>query len=566
MVATRKFLTPLIVTTLLTLGGCNYLPTRSDDPSPADKLPPKAAETTPAAPQATPELPSVQDGHIASTAALEVIAPLTEAPTEQLSEEPGDLWQRIRGGYRLQIPENERINRSIKWYAAHDDYLQRIQQRAEPYLYFIVEEIEKRDMPMELALLPVVESAFRPFAYSPGRAAGIWQFIPSTGKAYGLHQNWWYDGRRDIVAATRAALDYLASLAKRFDGDWELALAAYNAGGGTVQRAIRKNRKSGKPTDYWSLDLPTETERYVPKLLAVAQLINRPGDHSLTFDSIPDTPYFSTVDIESQLDLALAAEMADISIETLYQLNPGFNRWASPPEGPHRLNIPVGQVDRFNDKLAALKPDQRLRWKRYQIRPGDSLNLIAKKHSTTVALLRQTNKLKGNKIRAGKHLLIPIASEQPDHYLLSSEQRRAKKANSGGKGDKIIYKVRAGDSFWSIARKHNISHKSLARWNGLSPRDTLRPGQKLTLWLKKAAENRPETIRSSLALGSAALPVAVRNSRISYQVRKGDSLALIAQRFNIQVADLKRWNSLADHYLQPGQNLRLYVNVANQTL
>jgi membrane-bound lytic murein transglycosylase D len=255
-----------------------------------------------------------------------------------------DLWARIRDGYAIPDHNNARVKQQFSAYAGRfsayagrKDYWLRVSERATPYLHLIVEAIDERGLPQELALLPVVESGFQPFAYSHGRAAGIWQFIPATGRHYGLKQNWWYDGRRDVTAATEAALDYLTYLNEMFDGDWLLALAAYNAGEGTVSRAIKRNRQAGRATDYWSLDLPRETMHYVPRLLAVSEIVAHPERHDIALTPISNEPAVAVVDLEHQVDLALAAELAEIDIETLYALNPGFNRWATAPEGPHRL-------------------------------------------------------------------------------------------------------------------------------------------------------------------------------------------------------------------------------------
>ncbi|MCW8945637.1 MAG: LysM peptidoglycan-binding domain-containing protein [Sedimenticola sp.] len=491
------------------------------------------------------------------SASLSAAAPLelTQATPEQ------DLMARLRRGFQLAIPNNSRIDSQIKWYAKHQQYLNRVQERAAPYLHFIVEEAEKRNMPAELVLLPIVESGFQPFAYSPGRAAGLWQFIPSTGKHFGLKQNWWYDGRRDVVAATQAALDYLCILANQFDGDWELALAGYNAGAGTVKRAIKRNIKQGKPTDYWSLSLPKETMNYVPRLLAVAKVMAAPEQYGLTIAEMPNQPYFEQVDIESQLDLALAADMAGISIEELYKLNPGFNRWATAPKGPHRLSIPIEKSDKFSLALAELAPEKRLRWTRYKIRSGDNLGAIARKHKTTVALLQQVNKIKGNNIRAGKHLLIPVAAKQLDQYTYTADARLAKKQNAQRKGTRITHKVRSGDTLWEIARRYSVSHQALARWNGISPRDTLQLGQTLVIWQSK--DKQANTVAQLAPF--AAPPVNTRSS-LRYSVRRGDSLALIAQRFRVSISDLRKWNTLDEGYLQPGQRLQLFVDVTEQTL
>lgn len=554
----KRYLTlPLL--TALALSGCNTLGSRAETDThavqshkvavhvdtvsaiaqPGDQTPLSAPQPAPAA--VSPE--SIDSGEQAASGA------------------PDDLMDRLRAGFSLEIPDHPRIDSQIRWFAANGDYLDRVQKRAAPYLYFILEEAEQRGIPNELALLPIVESGFRPFAYSPGRAAGLWQFIPSTGKHFGLEQNWWYDGRRDVVAATRAAFDYLSKLATRFDGDWQLALASYNAGAGTVQRAIKRNQRQGKPTDFWSLELPKETMRYVPKLLAVAKVIAHPQQYGITLAAIPNQPYFDSIDIGSQLDLALAADMAGISIEEIYRLNPGFNRWATSPAGPHRLSIPVERAERFSEALAALDPQKRLSWNRYKIRPGDNLGSIARKHKTTVALLRQVNKLKGNNIRAGKHLLIPVSVKSLDQYTQTADARLAKTQSRQRKGKRLTHQVVAGDTLWDIAKRYNVGHQALARWNGMSPRDTLRLGQKLVIW-QQNGKGQHKTAQLAPSLSSL---VDTRSS-LRYRVRKGDSLALIAQRFNVTVSDLRKWNSLDGRYLQPGQRLQLFVDVTEQTL
>ncbi len=550
----NKLIISTLLLALLTMAGCNSVPAKTpieSDSSTENHLPPQPYPI-----EYITEKPAMP-------AWAETVTELQTTPLPEKISLPPDLWERIRVSYQMQVPDNPRISQEIQWYASHPAYIDRIQQRALPYLHFIVEEVEKRGMPMEMALLPVVESAFQPFAYSPGRAAGIWQFIPSTGKIYGLKQNWWYDGRRDVVASTRAALDYLKKMAERFDGDWELALAAYNAGGGSVSKAIRRNRKKNKPIDFWSLKLPKETEGYVPRLLAIASIIGKPIDYGITLPTIANSPYFHSIDIESQLDLALSADMADISIEELYRLNPGFNRWATAPQGPHRLNIPVDKVDGFTDKLAALDPKKRLQWKRYKIRNGDNLSAIARKHNTTIALLQQVNKLRDDRIRAGKHLLIAVASKQLNQYSLSADQRMAKNLNSKRSGKKRIYTVKRGDTLWDIARSYKVSHKALARWNGLSPKDTLKLGRELAIWTKTKSN---EKVANSAPLQPFATSPINTLSSLHYRVRKGDSLACIAQKFNVTVASLRKWNTLPSKYLQPGQRLKLYVDVTELVL
>ncbi len=488
---------------------------------------------------------------------LPAVSDQLQTLVDTLPETEPDLIARMVNGFSLTFSRDQRVMQELNWYSSHPGYIQRIQERAEPYLHFILEEIDKRDMPSEIALLPAVESAFRPFAYSPGRAAGMWQFIPSTGRHFGLKQDWWYDGRRDVVSSTRAALDYLKALNKQFKGDWELALAAYNSGAGTVRNAIRYNQKRGRRTDFWSLKLPDETSAYVPRLLALSEIFRHPEEHDIALMSFPDEPYFTTVDIGTQLDLALAAEMADLPIQDLYLLNSGFNRWATDPEGPHRLNLPIDKAESFLATLEKMPPEQRLTWKRYRIKQGDSLSVIARKNNTSLKLLRQVNKLRGNRIRAGKHLLIPVSSQSYDHYVLSAEQRKESIQNRQRKGSKQHYVVKPGDSLWKIARNHNVNFKKLAKWNGMAPGDPLRTGQRLVIWI-----NQAETAE----LSPLDLQPSGTQSSLRYKVRRGDSLSRIAQRFKVSVSDLKRWNALDGKYLQPGQRLQLYVDVTEQTL
>lgn len=482
-------------------------------------------------------------------------------PPSETPAVPSDVWQRIRAGYSLPVLTDKRIAGQVAWYKRHQAYLDRVADRAEPYLWHIAEQVEARGMPAEIALLPIVESAFQPFAYSHGRAAGIWQFIPGTGRLYGLRQDWWYDGRRDVHASTRAALDYLGKLAKDFDGDWLLALAAYNSGEGTVGKAIKRNRKRGKPTDFWSLDLPRETKGYVPRLLAIARIIKDPAAHGLTLKAIPNQPYFAKVDIDGQIDLALAADLAGIDMDELYRLNPGFNRWATSPNGPHHLLLPVERAGAFQAKLAELPDEKRLHWVRHRIKSGETLIHIAKRYHTPVKLIKQVNRLRGHNIRAGKSLVIPVATRSLPSYTLSAEQRRGKKLASRPKGrHKLMHVVRNGDTLWDISRKYNVGVRQLAKWNAMAPRDVLKNKQKLVIWVKKpvVAAQAVQALNSAPTRNDAV-------QRIKYVVRRGDSLARIAAKFKVSIRDLLRWNALRkDKYLQPGQALKLFVDVTRQ--
>jgi len=471
--------------------------------------------------------------------------------------EPDDVWERIRRGFGMEGIVNSRVEPQLRWHERHPAYMERVATRAEPFLSYILDEIEERGLPTELALLPIVESAYDPFAYSHGRAAGMWQFIPSTGRHFGLKQNWWYDGRRDFIASTEAALTYLENLAERFDGNWELALAAYNAGGGNVSRSIRRNTQQGRDTDYWSLRLPQETMHYVPKMMALREVIKHPDKYGLSLKPIDNEPRIAVVELDGQIDLALAAELADIDIDDIYRLNAGFNRWATDPDGPHRLVIPIDRKEKFSTALKDLDPSERVSWHRHQIQSGESLNTIARQYNTTVEMLQDVNELRGHVIRAGDHLLVPQAMASDSDYTGSLSQRMQRiQSTQRGDREKVDYQVQSGDSFWSIAQQFSVNVRELAQWNGMAPGDTLRTGQSLTVWVDDPA--------LAQANGRLRAGPTDREREVNYQVRSGDSLARIASRFGVSVNDLLRWNSLSpDDYLQPGQQIRIVVDITN---
>ena len=469
-----------------------------------------------------------------------------------------NIWQRIRAGYALPEKDKGRTLAEINWYARHQAYIDRTVDRARPYLYLIVNEVESRGMPTEISLLPVVESAFQPFAYSHGRAAGIWQFIPSTGRIYGLKQDWWYDGRRDIMSSTKAALKYLSTLQQEFDGDWLLALAAYNSGQGTVKKAIAYNRRRGRATDFWSLKLPRETRGYVPKLLAVSAIIKNPEQYGIELKPIPDEPYLASVDTDSQIDLALAAELAGIPLQDLYRYNPAFNRWATSPDGPHHLLVPTTVAAQFEDQLNQLPDSKRIKWARHKIRNGETLSEIAEHYHTTTHVLRQVNNIRGTMIRAGHNLIIPVSTRNLKSYSLSASQRAYTTRNTPHRGEKLVHRVRRGETLWDLSRRYNISVRQLAEWNSMAPRDVLREGQKLVIWHNTGSMARPLNV-SELVSNNAL-------QKIQYIVRRGDSLSRISQKFNVKVSQLRSWNSLpVGKYLQPGQRLTLFVDVTRQS-
>jgi len=471
-------------------------------------------------------------------------------------ERQNNAWHRLQQGMQLSAVDNSRVAAQLKWFLDNPGYMQRVMERARPILPFVLDELERRGLPTELALLPIVESAYQAFAYSHGRASGMWQIIPSTGRFLGLKQNWWYDGRRDIIESTHAAITYLESLADQFDGDWELALASYNAGPGTIRSAVRHNKKRKRPADFWSLTkIRKETRDYVPKLYALRQLFAHPEKYQLDLVPITNQVSYEIVELDGQIDLALAADLAGITVNQLYQLNPAFNRWATAPDGPHRLLLPRGKAEQFKTAVAQVPPSKRINWVRHKIKNGETLSHISKKYRTTIPLIREVNNIRGNQIRAGKYLMVPTATKSLNSYSLSQQSRVAAIQDTNRSGTKQVHIVRSGQSLWSISRIYGVTTGALAKWNGIAPIDTLSVGQKLVVW------TRPELSQ----------PVSLNQTRpgnalhaLRYTVRKGDSLYLIANRFNIRVADIKRWNQVGK-YLQPGQKLKLYVDITSQS-
>ena len=467
-----------------------------------------------------------------------------------------NAWYQLQEGMQLTPVDNPRVRVQLKWFLDHPGYLQRVMERARPILPFVLDELEQRNLPSELALLPIVESAYQAFAYSHGRASGMWQIIPSTGRFLGLKQNWWYDGRRDIIESTHAAISYLDSLAKQFDGDWELALAAYNAGPGKIRSAVRYNKKKKRPTDFWHLTrIRNETRAYVPKMFALRELFANPEKYHLNLIPVTNQVSYEVVELDGQIDLALAADLAGISVNQLYQLNPAFNRWATAPKGPHRLLLPRDKAEQFKIGVAQVPPSKRINWVRHKIRNGETLSHISRKYRSTVALIKEVNNIRGHQIRAGKYLMVPTATRSLNTYTLSENSRVANIQNTNRKGNKRVHIVRSGQSLWSISRSYGVTTRALAKWNGIAPIDTLSVGQKLVVWTRAGAA---QTVSVNQTRPSNALHA------LRYTVRQGDSLYLIASRFNIKVSDIKRWNRIGK-YLQPGQKLKLYVDITSQS-
>ena len=447
-------------------------------------------------------------------------------------EAPFDIWERIRLELSLTIPDDQIAATSLyrERLYSNQTAVNRISKSGQRYLFHTLTRAQELGLPVELALLPFVESEFDPYAKSVDGATGIWQFMPATGKEWGLKSNWWYDGKKDVLASTEAALQFLTYLNEKFDGDWLLAMAAYNTGPTRVNRAIKKNKKENKPIRFWDLNLPKETTAYVPKLLVLCELIKDPKAFDVNLPSIANRPYFERVKIPGQLDLMQAADLAGLKPETIYELNPGFNQWATDPSGPHHLLLPIGVSDRFITQLESLDQNKLVRWDRYKIRRGDNLYKIASRYKIEVAVLMEINGLSSDLIIAGKEIMVPRGSAWAGIQ----------------KPREQVYIVIGGDSLWNISKKFKVSIEDVVLWNDLDIEVPLQINQEIKIF------SRYERIRQELP--SRELRTML------YPVKSGDTISRIAAKFEITSKDIQKWNEIEDvSKIFPGQVLKLLL-------
>jgi membrane-bound lytic murein transglycosylase D len=480
----------------------------------------------------TPALPALEQASPASRSGavtLERHAPPIQ-PVVAISTPPrSDLWQTIKDGLTLEpAPHGEpRIAAALNWAANRPHLIRALEPRAALYYGYVVAAVQERGLPLEVALLPIVESTLNPYAVSPKGATGIWQLMPATAHRYGIAMDWWYDGRRDPVDSTRAALDYLEYLHDYFDGDWLLALAAYNCGEGCVTRARRKAASSS----YWALKLPRETGKYVPRILALAEVLRDPSRYGWELPPIDMEPAFALAAIDDQVDVGKIAQLAALPQDEIFRLNPGLNRQATPPNGPHRILVPAATAPSLVEVLQNY-PRGPERWVQHKVKGGDTLSQIAARYHTTSAAIRSNNALKGNTIRVGQSLLVPVSATGtlPSNPMLA-------RAGYGHRAT-TSYRVQRGDSLWTISRRFNTTVTRLATANGLNRQAYLRPGQTLRVPATATPQQRPR----------------------QYRVKSGDSLWAIANRFQISVADLARWNDIQPaEILKPGAHLKLEI-------
>ncbi|MDR0736956.1 MAG: LysM peptidoglycan-binding domain-containing protein [Zoogloeaceae bacterium] len=481
----------------------------------------------------------------------EVLPPPDILQAIDLTAPTPDLWGRVRNGFLMPDLEDEQVARQQQYYQSNPEYLRRMVERSRLYLHHIVGELEQRGMPTELVLLPMVESAYNPLAYSPAQASGLWQFIPSTGKIFNLEQNWWQDQRRDIVASTSAALDYLQYLYE-FHGDWHLALASYNWGEGAVERAKRKNVAKGLPTDFSSLVLPNETRQYVPKLQALKNIFSDPDRVAeLGIPEVPNQPYFHILVTDTAMDIELAARFAEMPLEAFAALNPAHNRPIIPAKST--LIIPAERVDDFQENLRAHDAPL-INWQAYTLKAGETLEMVAPRFGLSVTNLKLINGISPlqDTVVAGVTLLTPAQGDAAlDHADFLALAARPDARFSSAR----FHTVHSGETLSGIARKYKMSLIALKRLNHLKT-SRIRAGGRLMVNPVAAQSGKPAYL---IAAGNAAqeAPVehspALESARVArHVVQKGDTLFSIARRYRVRLEDLVRWNRQAGKILQIG--------------
>ena len=463
------------------------------------------------------------------------------------------VWTRVRDGFKIPNMENSVVDENLAKYSKRPDYLQRMANRSQKYLYHIIEEVTARGMPTEIALLPFVESAFVTNAKSRVKAAGLWQFMPATGKHYELDQTMWKDERYDVLQSTAAALTYLQRLHDEFD-DWPLAFAAYNWGEGNVRRAIKRNQSLGIPTDYMSLKMPAETRNYYPKLQAIKNIVQNPNDYGIKLPTIYNEPFFVQIFKDQDIDVKRAAKLAGMSHEEFSTLNPSFNRPVIVASHNHSMLMPTDKLDQFIENLVAYRTSGKplSSWTTYRVQPEDTVAAIARKAHMTEAALREANQIPaGRRIKPGSLVLVSKSSGLGNAEDISSDTIDASFALAQDYR-RVTYRVRRGDNMRSVARRLGVSPATIMKSNGLRSQ-RLRVGQTLRVNVpivtRQTTTSRPTTTRST-----PDTPVA---STKFYVVRKGDTLYSIANRYGITASALRNANNISGNNISVGQRLTI---------
>lgn len=446
----------------------------------------------------------------------------------------GNLWNAIRRNFQMKhYSDNSQVKAQIDWFMHNQKYLDRTARRAAPYMYYIFQQVKARHLPSELVLLPIIESAYDPFVSSSAGAVGLWQLEPVTARNFGVQENWWYDGSRDILASTNAALDYLTYLQNFFGGNWLFSIASYNAGQGTVQSDIHYNARLGRPTDFWSLPLPLVTHNYVLRLLALAAIVNDPSKYGISLPPISNAPYLSEVEISSKITFEQAAQLAGISLNELKILNPGYRHNTADPNEPYKLLLPIDHVQQFRQNLLNTPATSGSLWGRYKVQHHDTWFGIAHRFHTTEALLKEVNNIHTWLPPVGKVLLIPensenqtaIAAEKAKNIFSDSNREQEQTTSSSSTSTQGISSDVSSSA--AVAMSNSPDQPNLAQAARLDAGG-----------LNAVARDN--------ALAEERAREAVLH-REYYTVRPGNTLDGIARQFGVSVEDLRRWNHLSAH-------------------
>ncbi len=474
----------LLSACLSVLTACSGLP---------DKKPVIAAEVEPSKPslptQSTPSKNVIQTQQTPKVRKITVPPIILRAPvthtTATVKLEPirnrVDLWKRMRDGFRLPELDTKWVRYYERQYTAKPEHIERIFTRAQWFLPSILEAVEKHGYPTEVALLPAIESAFKPDAKSYSGASGLWQFIGSTGRLYGMHENWWYDARRDPDLSTAAALQFLGELNKRFNGDWFLSFAGYNAGGSNIEKAIKRNKQQGKSTHFSALKLRKETTHYVPKLIAIRNIILNPKRYGVKLPTMPNSASIASFDAGTQTDLSLFSAKIGVDSDTIFFLNSAYKHGVTPPDGPHRIQVPTGKLALANNKDKQTGVSDKVQWAHHKVRPGDILGRISQRYNVSVAAIMRANKMTNSTLYPGKVLLIPTINGQTTSNT-TSVTRAVQAKPSTTKKLRLTHQVRKGDTLWYIAKRYGVRVAQISRWNNILQSHTLRLGQRLLIY------------------------------------------------------------------------------------
>ncbi len=447
-----------------------------------------------------------------------------------------NLWEVLREHFVLpDFSYNREVQEQIRWYAYHRSYFERVLNRARPYLYYIYQHTRQRHLPAELALLPTIESAYNPFAYSHAGAAGLWQIMPVTADYFGIKHSYWYDGRRDIMSSTKMALGYLTYLNEFFNHDWLLAVAAYDSGEGTVLNAIQYNLHVGRSANFWYLPLPQETQAYVPRFFAVIEIIRHPARYGFHLPYVSDKPYLGEVTIDYPMRLAKIAELAKLQLEQVYEFNPGYNRWITGPKGPFHLLLPVNKIKTFQHRLAYYNQHRTII---HTVKKGESLSVIAHKFRRSLNEIKLANNLKNNSIRIGEKLKIPPSNpiiQKPNTH--NSNHGFFHKEHAPFK-----YTVNKGDSLWTLAKNNDVSIGQIKMWNQIKSNADLKVGKELFIW------------------PGNSIHIKHRVKIMHHTIRRGDNLSTLAKKYHASIDDIRKWNHLGkNHILQIGEHVVFYI-------